>query len=226
MLRRTLRELKNRLLVLRNKGLKIGEGCNVAGSRFEGYNHLSSHTSLIASELGFCSYVGEYCHLSHARIGRFCSIGSFVRLAIGQHPTREWVSTHPAFFSTVQQSGFTFTSETRFEEKKYADGDAYIIIGNDVWIGNNVLLLPGIIIGDGAIVAAGSVVTKNVEPYSIVGGNPARQIRYRFDEEERTFLLSLQWWNKDTSWIKEKAIYFKNLTSLKEHINEDIHHCK
>lgn len=226
MIKRLLKDVRNTFFAKRHQNLRIASGCNIAGSVFGGYNSLSQDTFFVASEMGMYSYLGEHCRLSHTQVGKFCSIGSFVRLAVGRHPTREWVSTSPVFFSKAKQNGTTFVSKPRFDEKIYTEGNKYLIIGNDVWIGDNVTILPGITIGDGAILAAGAVVTKNVEPYSIVGGNPARHIRYRFDEQERQFLLSLQWWNMNIEWIKDKANYFDCITSLKEHLNEDINNCK
>lgn len=226
MIKRVIRDFLNKVVSMRHHTLRIAKGCNVASSVFEGYNRFSQKTDFIASEIGLCSYIGEHCHFSHAKIGRFCSIGSYVRMSIGNHPSKDWVSTHPVFFSTAKQSGLSFTDKSRFEEKVFADKDRYIVIGNDVWIGDNVVLLPGIKISDGAIIATGSVVTKDVEPYSIVGGNPAKIIRYRFNEEDREFLLSLKWWDKDINWLRDNAFYFNNLNNLKRHFNENINSCQ
>lgn len=222
MIKTILRDIKNRVHNKREKSVIIKNGANISDSKLNGYNVVGINSSILSSDLGIGSYLGSECFISHAKIGNFCSIGSRVQLVVGSHPSRSWVSTHPAFFSPDRQAGITFTDKPRFQEKVFAQHDFYIVIGNDVWIGNNVLMLPGITIGDGAILAAGSVVTRDVEPYSIVGGNPARLIRYRFDEEERSFLLSLQWWNRDLEWIREKAKYFDSIASLKEQINEDI----
>lgn len=218
MLKRLIKDFLNKLKSIRQNNLRIDTGCNVAGSIFRGYNSFSQNTDFIESEIDLGSYIGEHCHFSHAKIGRFCSIGSFVRMSIGNHPSKDWISTHPAFFSTAKQSGLSFTDVSRFEEKVFADEDRYIVIGNDVWIGDNVVLLPGIKISDGAIIATGAVVTKDVEPYSIVGGNPAKIIRYRFNEEDREYLLSLKWWDKEIEWIQQNARYFDSITELRKHI--------
>jgi len=84
------------------------------------------------------------------------------------------------------------------------------MIGNDVWIGNNVTILQGVTIGDGAIVGAGSVVTKDIEPYAVYVGNPARKIKYRFAGEEIEKLLKIQWWNQSREWLREHAESFAN----------------
>jgi acetyltransferase-like isoleucine patch superfamily enzyme len=120
------------------------------------------------------------------------------------------VSTHPIFYSTKAQAGITFADRDYFEERKP------IKIGNDVFIGANVIVLDGVTIGDGAIIAAGAVVTKNVPPYSIYGGVPAKLIRYRFEQETIDFLVNFQWWNKDREWLKNNFKYFHNIKEFFE----------
>ncbi len=93
-------------------------------------------------------------------------------------------------------------------------------IGNDVWIGANVLILDGVTIGNGAIIAAGAVVTKDVPPYAVVGGVPAKIIKYRFNKEEIDFLEQLKWWEKDEKWLTEYGKYFNNVELLKNILNK------
>lgn len=185
-------------------------------SEYEGGNNICSGVTF-DGKIGYGSYIGPNSTLSKTSIGRYCSIAQSVQLAAGRHPSSQFVSTHPAFFSTLKQSGFSYVNEQKFEEYKYADEEKkyLLIIGNDVWIGANVLLLEGITIGDGAIVGAGSVVTKDVPPFSIVAGSPARVIRYRFTEDEIAFLNEFQWWNKDTEWIKNHAELFQDISNFK-----------
>lgn len=187
---------------LRNKNVKFPMSAELARScQFEGANRIGRR-SFFAGKLGYGSYMGEDCHI-YANIGRFCSIASRVITVRGTHPTREWVSTHPAFFSTQKQCGMTFVTEEKFKESRPP-----ITIGNDVWIGDSVLLMDGITIGDGAVIAAGAVVTKDVAPYTIVGGVPAYEIRKRFDDDTAKKLLELQWWNRSPEWLREHADYF------------------
>lgn len=218
-----LSNLKNILIkiALKKKKVHCCSSSVIRDVSFEGYNSVGDRTSVISSSVGKYTYIGHDCHFSKCSIGRFCSFGANIKMAIGEHPTRLWVSTHPAFFSTQKQCGISFVSKNIFCEKKYVNDKHYLNIGNDVWIGDNVTLLCGLKIGDGAIIAAGSVVTKDVLPYSIVGGNPARIIRYRFSEEDIKFLIDLSWWNKNTDWINTHSEFFSNIDKLKEQCNED-----
>ena len=121
-------------------------------------------------------------------IGSFCSIGSgaaFI-MAGNQGHRNDWVSTFPFFWMpdvpafAGAQNGYLPAGDT--------------VIGNDVWIGSEAIVMPGVTIGDGAVIGTRSLVTRDVEPYAIVGGNPARVIRKRFDEEQIALLLEMEWW--------------------------------
>lgn len=125
-----------------------------------------------------------------AHIGRFCSIAPGVVIGDSNHPT-EWLSTHS--FQWGEGSWIPSEALTRFNRPVERKGQR-TLIGNDVWIGANAIILPGITIGDGAIIAAGSVVSRDVPPYAIVGGVPARVIRFRFDETTIDRLMKIRWW--------------------------------
>ena len=183
---------------------------------FEGKNIIGSNTSLMNSSIGLATYISGNCKLNKIKIGRFCSIGQNIVNDIGRHPSSVFVSTHPCFFSTDKQSGFTFSKKNLFDEHLYIDDEKkyYVEIGNDVWIGNNVTLYDGIKIGDGAIIANGAIVTNDVEPYSIVGGIPAKLIRMRFTEEQIISLKKIKWWTKDFNWIKENFSFFSNIDNF------------
>lgn len=174
-------------------------------TKFEGWNKVGDNTVISDATLGRYSYIGSNSSLLYASIGRFCSIASNVKVIFLNHPTSEFFSTSPVFFSVLNQCGTSFVSKPLFDEHKMINGRS-CIIGNDVWIGENVLIMGGAKIGDGAIVAAGAVVTKDVQPYSIVGGVPAKHIKYRFDEATIKRYLELEWWNKDDEWIKENML--------------------
>ena len=172
--------------------------------------------SFFHGEMGYGSYMGSHSHIDGI-VGRYCSIANNVKTIIGKHPTNQFVSTHPAFYSTRRQSGFTYSKEELFEEVKYADKNKHhVVIGNDVWIGEGAFLLGGICVGDGAIIAAGAVVTRDVMPYSVVGGIPAKEIKKRFDEEQIEKLLRIKWWKKDQEWIQNNVNKFKDIDQFLE----------
>jgi acetyltransferase-like isoleucine patch superfamily enzyme len=166
--------------------------------------------------MGRGSYVGSNCYFTYTKIGRYCSIASNVKVIVATHPSAQLVSTHPAFFSPRRQAGFTYAGEQRFNEFMMLDESLSVNIGNDVWIGEDVIIMGGIRIGDGAIVGAKALVTKDVEPYTIVGGVPAKKIRNRFDEEAKRFLLDFKWWEKEESWVKDHAPLFIDISTFVE----------
>lgn len=174
----------------------------------EGGNIIHNGTEF-SGRLGYGSFIGEKCCIN-ASVGKYCSIASSVKTIAGKHPTSRFVSTHPSFFSLLKQSGFTYVSSQLFDEFDYADGTNRfsVIIGNDVWICSGVTILEGVKIGDGAILAAGAIITKDVEPYTIYAGIPAKKIGQRFNDQIIEKLLELQWWTKDEKWIKHHAYLF------------------
>ena len=204
-----------------SKEKKVRFGPNTRFSRdtiFEGNNFISTKANLLNCKVGFASYLGIESTLCNAHIGNYTSIGPYVKCIIGNHPTNTFVSTHPAFFSTRKQSGFSFVEKDIFNEfaNPIEKGSPYTIrIGNDVWIGARVTIIDGVNIGDGAIIASGALVNKDVAPFSIVGGVPAKEIKKRFGEEEIAFLNKLKWWDKDFEWVKEHASYFTDIKKLK-----------
>ncbi|AXH08857.1 type B chloramphenicol O-acetyltransferase [Malaciobacter halophilus] len=129
------------------------------------------------------------------RIGKFCSIGSgasFI-MAGNQGHNAKWISTFPFFY---QDNELFLKAKDAFTKA----GDT--VIGNDVWIGSEAMIMPGVNIGHGAIVGSKALVTKDVEPYSVVGGNPAKEIKKRFSKEDINILLEIKWWDWDKKYLK------------------------
>lgn len=134
--------------------------------------------------------------IANVSIGRYCSIAKNVNIGLPQHPTN-WLSVSPRQYFPNYHNWERFSCEGCTIPFNASHGGNTTIIGNDVWIGEGVTIMGGLTIGDGAILGAGAVVTKNVPPYAIMGGVPARVIRYRFDAETIAALEALKWWNYD-----------------------------
>ncbi|CEG29109.1 CatB-related O-acetyltransferase [Bacillus sp. B-jedd] len=152
------------------------------------------------------SYIGNFCTVVNCDIGKFCSIADNCIIGGASHPI-EWVSTSPVFHEGKNILGKNFSNHHFKTSKK-------TIIGNDVWIGNNCLIKSGVIISDGAIIGMGSVVTKDIGPYEIWGGTPARLIRKRFNDETIKLLLEKQWWEWKEIDIQNKAKYFNEIETF------------
>lgn len=151
--------------------------------------------------IGRYSYVAREAWLSGVTTGSFVSIGPRTLLGCGDHPSN-LVSTAPVFFSTRRQCGATFAPTDAAVERRP------ITLGHDVWLGAQVFVRDGVFIGNGAIVAAGAVVTADVPPYAIVGGVPAKLIRYRFSADAIRRLQAVQWWRWDEPRLRSAQPWF------------------
>lgn len=146
--------------------------------------------------------IGDYTYgklqvegaLGRVRVGKFCSIAADVTALMVGHRV-DWISTYP--FTALFPQWDEIAGHTGHPQNR---GD--LVVGHDVWIGHGATLLAGVAVGSGAVIGAGSMVTKDVRPYAIVAGNPAREIRRRFVDQEVEALLALAWWDKDLSDIQ------------------------
>lgn len=150
---------------------------------------------------GDYTFLSNHVRIANADIGKFCCIGLRCCIGKGLHPTGG-ISTHPMFYSPAKQFGISLSKESLFEESKHT------YIGNDVYIGDDVFIMDGVTIGDGAMIGAGAVVTKDIPPYAIAVGVPARVIKYRFDPDTIEALLKKQWWNLPESELPKVNKYF------------------
>lgn len=172
---------------------------------------IDKFTRFYDSSIGRYSYVGGSCIIVNTTIGKFCSIAQNSIIGGANHPT-DWVSTSPVFRKGENILGKTLSElDYRAYEKTS--------IGNDVWIGEGAMVMTGCNIGNGAVIAARAVVTKDVEPYSIVAGIPAKEIRKRFEAEDIAYLQNLKWWD----WNDERLLIhggaFNDLGELKKKIS-------
>jgi len=195
---------------LKKQGIVIEPNVSFRNTVFLGKNRICRNTLIDNSVVGKFSYTGWNTILRNVEIGSFCSIAPYVEIIYGSHPMH-FISTHPIFYSTRKQCGVSFLKENKYNEfNLIGETKKSVVIGNDVWIGYGAKILEGVCIEDGAVILAGAMVTKNVEAYSIVGGVPAKHIKYRFDKEIREKLLKFQWWTKDDDWIYKHLDAFRS----------------
>lgn len=169
---------------------------------------LGKHVIIRAgSEVGPSVSIGDYSYISGPRsyveaatIGKFCSIARQTTIGVSGHDYTK-VTTHPFIIDPA----YKFVTAPVVESQKLPP-----VIGHDVWIGMNCVVHRGVSIGHGAVIASDAVVTRDVEPYSIVGGNPARHLKYRFPPEVIEALLKIEWWNWDEDSVMKNMNYFND----------------
>lgn len=199
------------------KLLKKIRGSAIKNSKIHKTSKVEAGSLVVNSVFDRHSFCGYDCEIINCNVGSFCSIANNVVIGSSQHPM-EWISTSPVF-RAGRDSVKTKYSEHIFDDWKSTN------IGHDVWIGEKALIKQGVNIGNGAIIGMGSVVTKNVEPYTIVAGCPAKIIRKRFDEETIKKLQEIKWWTWNDEQIIKYAKLFNNPKSfldiiIKGDINE------
>jgi acetyltransferase-like isoleucine patch superfamily enzyme len=192
--------VRSRIGYLWSKALKKARLAAVTRSSVHPTSKVEPGTSFVASSMDRHSFCGYDCEIEHATIGAFVSIANGVVIGGGRHPM-EWIGMSPVFYEGRDSVKAKFAEHRRPRPKS-------VIVGNDVWIGRNAIVLPGITIGDGAVVGAGAVVTRDLPPYAVVAGCPARLVRYRFDEATIRRLLVLKWWNFPDDELRRVASTF------------------
>lgn len=170
-------------------------------------------SALTKVKMGRYSYANAYVRIIDAEIGAFCSIGRDVDIGGGIHPMTT-VSTSPVFLAGRNPVHKNFANIPYHNSKR-------VHIGNDVWIGDYAYIKAGVTIGSGAVIGAHAVVTHDVEPYSIVAGNPANEIRRRFDAQTVERLMRIKWWDWDEETIMKYRDYFSTPDKLFEIIDRE-----
>lgn len=190
------------------KILKKLRGSAVINCEIHPTSKIESGSHIVNSTFDRHSFCGYDCEIINCEIGSFCSIANQVIIGGGRHPM-EWVSMSPVFYEGRDSIKAKFSEHKRAKVKR-------TIIGNDVWIGERAIIKEGITIGTGAVIGMGSIVTKDVEPYTIVAGCPAKVLRKRFNDDVIDNLLSSEWWNFNENKLKEYAKYFTDPNSFLE----------
>ena len=174
--------------------VRLGTCCEILGP-----------SSVEYAVLGDYSYIGQGCMVADVEIGKFCAIAANVRIGAPNHPI-DRPSLHRFTYCPEYYAAGVARDHGYFEQRR-ADK---VIIGHDVWIGHGAIVLPGVTVGNGAVLAAGAVVTRDVSPYTVVGGVPARVIRERFTRSIAERLQRIAWWDWPFELIMQRLADFQS----------------
>lgn len=192
--------MKNEAFLLINKLFKKLKLYSIRSSKIGEYVKINSGTQLVDVTFGDYSYCGYDCNIINAEIGKFCCLSDNIIIGGAEHPMH-FVSMSSVFLSHRDSSVKKLGNLHYLPKVK-------TMIGHDVWIGNRAIIKSGVSIGTGAVIGTGSVVTKDVPEYAVVAGNPAKVIRYRFNEDIRTGLIRSEWWNLNEKSLVQLSKYF------------------
>lgn len=162
---------------------------DIIGCELGSWTEIGKGTLMRDCRMGDYSYITQHCHVVWSTISKFCSIANSTRINPGNHPTWRALQHHSVY--PAEQYGLGEDDHDFFQWRK----DHWVTIGHDVWIGHGVTITAGVTIGDGAVIGAGAVVTRDVEPYTVVGGVPARLIKRRFSKEQAAAIQDIAVWD-------------------------------
>lgn len=183
----------------------------VVDSHIGPWTELGRNTLIMESTFGDYSYTAGDVSIIYADVGKFCSIASHSRINPGNHPM--WRVTQHHMTYRKKQYGFAEADDDEFFDWRR---EHRCVVGHDVWLGHGAIIMPGVTVGNGAVVGSGAVVTKDVGPYEIVGGVPAKLIRRRFPEDISAKLQQIAWWDWDRATLEARFDELLNLDSFIE----------
>lgn len=184
-----------------SKFLKRLRPAAIRHSKIHGTSKVEPNSEVVNSTMGKHSFCGYYCEINNTDVGSFCSIANGVIIGGGAHPIA-WVSTSPVFYEGRDSVKAKFSTHKRDDVLRTS-------IGHDVWIGQNAVIKQGVRIGNGAVIGMGAIVTKDVKPYTVVAGNPARKIRKRFTQDIIDDLEAIKWWSFSDEKIASLGQYVR-----------------
>jgi acetyltransferase-like isoleucine patch superfamily enzyme len=185
-----------------SKIIKKARGASIKKSKIHSSSKVESGSSFFNSTMDRHSFCGYDCEIANADIGPFCSIADHVAIGGGRHPI-EWVGTSPVFYAGRDSVRKKFAEFSRPDPLR-------VSIGADVWIGYRAIVMQGVTIGPGAVIGAGAVVTRDVAPYAMVGGVPARRFSDRFDQKLQKALLASRWWERSDEELAHASLYIRD----------------
>lgn len=190
----------------------------IKNSMIDKTSSIAAGTQFVNSKMDRNSFCGYDCTIINTQIGGFCSIANNCEIGGASHSI-DWISTSPVFNENKDQI------KKKYSYHKY-NATKHTVVGNDVWIGSKVLIKAGVTIGDGVVIGMGSVVTKDIPPYEVWAGNPAKIIRKRFDNETILKLLKIKWWEFDDIKLSKYAQYSNDvkvfLEQMTMYVNDTI----
>jgi phosphonate metabolism protein (transferase hexapeptide repeat family) len=184
----------------------------IRDSRLGGWTDIGANSLIMESTFDDYSYAAGDVSIIYAEVGKFCSIASHVRINPGNHPMQR-VTQHHCTYRRVQYGFDTSNDEDFFNWRRTHK----CVIGHDVWLGHGAIIMPGVQIGTGAVIGSGAVVTKNIAPYQIAVGVPAKPIRQRFPDAVVEKLLRIAWWDWDRQMLET---HFNDLFDIEAFIKK------
>ena len=187
----------------------VHEGAALTDTVLGRWTEVGAGTKMLGVRFGDYSYCARLCDVAHTHVGKFANIASMVRVGATDHPLDRASLHHFMYRATY------YWDDAEDEAAVFAARAARVAhVGHDTWLGHACIIKPGVTVGDGAVVGSGAVVTKNVAPYTIVAGNPARLLRLRQPPEVAARLQALAWWDWDHALLRATLDDFRSLSAV------------